>query len=233
MLGRGQCWCASTHRGREKGRGAYFGEADMRASLAAPQGLDVVAFEQNASLGGLWRYSDAVLPGSASIYRSISINTSKETMAFSDFPIPLEWPQFLTHELVCEYLRLYAEKFGLLRHVRFGCRVNRVARAPLDSPPASRAWRVETASGADDFDAVLVANGHHWSVLLLPFAVRRPPPASPPFPSSPVALRARACSPPGCRCCPPLARSHPCRSFAAASSTATTTRSRWSLRASG
>ncbi|CAG8568689.1 7744_t:CDS:2, partial [Acaulospora colombiana] len=59
-----------------------------------------VCFEQNSFIGGLWRYEEVCGENKdphSSIYESIRTNTSKEMTAFSDFPIPRDWPTFLSH----------------------------------------------------------------------------------------------------------------------------------------
>lgn len=55
----------------------------------------------------------------ASIYRSVIINTSKEMMCFSDFPIPDHFPNYMHNSRILEYFRMYAQHFDLTRHVRF------------------------------------------------------------------------------------------------------------------
>ena len=72
--------------------------------------------------------SRALLPqelpeeGRASIYRSVIINTSKEMMCFSDFPIPEDFPNYMHNSKIMEYFRMYARRFDLLRHIRFRVR---------------------------------------------------------------------------------------------------------------
>lgn len=58
----------------------------------------------------------------ASIYHSVIINTSKEMMCFSDFPIPAHFPNFMHNSLIMDYFRLYADHFQLTKHVRFRVR---------------------------------------------------------------------------------------------------------------
>lgn len=60
--------------------------------------------------------------GRASIYRSVIINTSKEMMCFSDFPIPDDFPNYMHNSKIMEYFRMYARHFDLLRHIRFRVR---------------------------------------------------------------------------------------------------------------
>lgn len=59
---------------------------------------------------GLWNYTPGEKDG-ATVYQSTVINTSKEMMCFSDFPIPKEFPIFMHNTKVQEYFELYAEKY--------------------------------------------------------------------------------------------------------------------------
>lgn len=48
-----------------------------------------------------------------SVYRSVTINTSKETMRFSDFPAPDCFPNYTHSSKLRDYFRMYAKYFGL------------------------------------------------------------------------------------------------------------------------
>ena len=56
--------------------------------------------------------------GRASIYKSLVINTSKEMMCFSDYPIPDHFPNFMHNSQVLEYMRMYAKEFDLLKYIQ-------------------------------------------------------------------------------------------------------------------
>lgn len=58
-------------------------------------------------------------PGRSSIYRSLVVNTSKEMMCFSDFPMPAEFPNYMHNSQLLQYFRLYTEHFHLLRYIQF------------------------------------------------------------------------------------------------------------------
>ena len=89
-----------------------------------------VCFERTDDIGGLWNYTPEVRgDGQASVMKSTVINTSKETMCYSDFPIPEDFPNFMHNTKVMEYFRLYAKEFGLLEHVRFNTEVLKVEKA--------------------------------------------------------------------------------------------------------
>lgn len=122
-------------------------------------GVRAQAFELGSGIGGNWWQEND--NGRSAAYDSLTIDTSKERMAFSDFPMPAEYPTYPHHRQVRAYFEAYAEHFDLRRHVAFRTSVEKVA-------PAGRSWEV-TIRGRDGgtpetrrCDAVLVCNGHHW-----------------------------------------------------------------------
>uniref|UniRef100_A0A671MGC9 Flavin-containing monooxygenase n=1 Tax=Sinocyclocheilus anshuiensis TaxID=1608454 RepID=A0A671MGC9_9TELE len=128
------------------------------------EGLEPVCFETSDDIGGLWRFKENPDPDRASIYHSLIINTSKEMMCFSDFPIPAHFPNYMHNSLIMDYFRMYADHFQLKRHIRFQTKVLHVT--PRPDFPHSGQWDVETESkdGRREkqvFDAVMVCTGHH------------------------------------------------------------------------
>uniref|UniRef100_A0A674GWY2 Flavin-containing monooxygenase n=1 Tax=Taeniopygia guttata TaxID=59729 RepID=A0A674GWY2_TAEGU len=132
------------------------------------EGLEPVCFERTGDIGGLWRFEEHPEDGRASIYRSVIINTSKEMMCFSDFPIPEDFPNYMHNSKIMEYFRMYAQHFDLLRHIRFRTSVCRVSKRPDFA--SSGQWEVVTESEGQQeaavFDAVLVCSGHHTDAHL-------------------------------------------------------------------
>ncbi|NWU97630.1 FMO5 monooxygenase, partial [Upupa epops] len=132
------------------------------------EGLEPTCFERSGDIGGLWRFEEYPEEGRASIYRSVTINTSKEMMSFSDFPIPEDFPNYMHNSKIMEYFRMYAQHFDLLRYIRFRTSVCRVAKCP-DFASTGR-WEVVTESEGKQevaiFDAVLVCTGHHTKAHL-------------------------------------------------------------------
>ena len=55
------------------------------------EGFEPVCFEQESYLGGMWKFTEDNSI-SSSVYRSTVINTDKEMMCYSDFPMPKEFP---------------------------------------------------------------------------------------------------------------------------------------------
>ena len=138
------------------------GLATIKALLDV--GAKVTAFETGDRPGGLWVRDNA--SGRSAAYASLHLNTSRGRTQFADHPMPAEWPDYPSADLVAGYLADYARTFGLLEHIRFGTSVTAVQRTEVG-------WTVVTdaggpggsgsgSSGSGCFDAVVVANGHNW-----------------------------------------------------------------------
>jgi len=117
--------------------------------------LSVQCFEKSDRVGGNWVFKNK--NGLSSAYRSLHINTSRERMQFRDFPMPKHYPDYPKHDLIARYFQDYADAFGLASCIRFQTAVERA------QPRPSGGFRLTLATGAaEDFDALVVANGHHW-----------------------------------------------------------------------
>ena len=128
------------------------GMVAVKALLDA--GVPFDCFEESDRVGGLWVFGNK--NGRSAAYRPLSINTSRERMQYADFPMPESLPDYPGHADIAAYFQAYAERFGLEPHIRFGTRVERVE-------PDGAGYAVRTSSGATErYDAVIVANGHHW-----------------------------------------------------------------------
>lgn len=79
----------------------------------------MIILSQRYDLNVSASFQEVSEPNRASIYRSLTINISKEMMCFSDFPIPADYPNYMHHSRILQYFRLYAEHFKLLQHIRF------------------------------------------------------------------------------------------------------------------
>ncbi|GAA1909669.1 NAD(P)-binding domain-containing protein [Streptomyces sodiiphilus] len=130
------------------------GLATTKALLDA--GLEVVTYERGDRPGGLWARDNS--SGLSPAYDSLHLNTSRARTQFAGFPMPRDWPDYPSADLVAGYLADYARTFGLTEHIQFGTTVTSVEREPGGS-----GWSVTTgAGGTGRFDAVVVANGHNW-----------------------------------------------------------------------
>ncbi|XP_069793863.1 flavin-containing monooxygenase 5-like isoform X2 [Narcine bancroftii] len=128
--------------------------------------LEPVCFERSNDIGGLWNFQEQVIDGRPSIYKSLIINTSKEMMCFSDFPIPEDYPNFMHNSKIMDYFRLYAEHFNLMKYIRFKTNVCTITERTDFSSTGQ--WDVVTRDiegnlETSTFDAIMVCTGHHSS----------------------------------------------------------------------
>jgi hypothetical protein len=112
-------------------------------------------FEKSDRVGGNWVFANK--NGMSAAYRDLFINTSRQRMAYSDFPMPESYPDFPHHTHIAEYFDDYVEHFGFRERISFETGVERATRG------VDGVWQVELDSGATrSYDALIVANGHHW-----------------------------------------------------------------------
>lgn len=137
------------------------GLASIRCCLEV--GLEPTCFERSNDIGGLWKFSDRVEEGRASIYRSVFTNSSKEMMCFPDFPYPDDFPNFMHHSKLQEYITAFAKEKNLLKYTQFNTFVTSVEKHPDFSITGQ--WNVTTEKDGKKessiFDAVMVCSGHH------------------------------------------------------------------------
>ena len=128
------------------------------------EGLEPVCFERTDGIGGIWNYSTEI-NDKGSVTSTTVINTSKEMMTFSDFPIPANFPNYMHNSRVQQYFELYANHFSLKNYIRFRTEILKVKRAPDFSSTGS--WILKTKELENDkvseetYDAILLCTGHH------------------------------------------------------------------------
>jgi len=132
------------------------GSSGIAAAKALQErGLAFDCFEASDRVGGNWVFKNR--NGMSSAYRSLHINTSRERMEFSDFPMPVSCPDFPHHTHIAAYFDAYVDHFGLRDRITFRTLVTRA------EPRAAGGWEVTTDDGRTrGYDALIVANGHHW-----------------------------------------------------------------------
>ncbi|XP_048457798.1 flavin-containing monooxygenase 5-like isoform X1 [Rhincodon typus] len=131
--------------------------------------LEPVCFERSNDIGGLWNFQENITDARASIYKSLIINTSKEMMCYSDFPIPDDYPNYMHNSRILEYFHLYAKHFNLLKYIQFKTMVCSISKR--DDFSTTGQWDVVTRDAEDNlestiFDAILVCTGHHVNAHL-------------------------------------------------------------------
>ncbi len=129
-------------------------------------------FELGDRVGGNWVFQNT--SGRSGIYRSLHINTSRQRMEFRELPMRTDLPDYPHHRHVAEYFESYARHFGLHDSITFDTEVERCVPHGV---AGARTWtvtvrhRVTGERATHEFDALVVANGHHSEPSLPP-----PPP---------------------------------------------------------
>jgi cation diffusion facilitator CzcD-associated flavoprotein CzcO len=119
------------------------------------RGFEFDCYEKSDRVGGNWVFQNSNRMSSA--YSTLHINTSRERMEYADFPMPKSYPDFPHHTQIAEYFDAYVDHFGFRDRIRFETGVDRAERLPDGT------WEVSTDRGdTKRYDALLVANGHHW-----------------------------------------------------------------------
>jgi thioredoxin reductase len=133
------------------------GSSGITAAKALKEkGITFDCFEKGSNIGGVWRYNND--NGLSSAYRSLHINTNRVVMAYSDFPMPYDYPMFPHHSDIIEYFENYVEHFKLREHITFNTSVTDVIRNSDGSYNVTLDNRQSY-----DYQYVIVANGHHWN----------------------------------------------------------------------
>jgi len=129
----------------------------VSAKVLREDGFEVIVFEKESSIGGVWAASRT--------YPGLRANNPRETYAFSDFPYPQTADDYPTAEQVRAYLESYADHFGLRPHIRLATEVVSIAHNSAGSGSHSRFQvTVRSMDGSQapqtlHFDFVVVCNG--------------------------------------------------------------------------
>ena len=90
------------------------GPSGLAACKALKQkGIPFECFELADEVGGVWYYDSPT--GRSACYKHLHINTSKQRMEFSGFPMPEEWPNFCKHDRVLEYFKMFCDPLRTAR----------------------------------------------------------------------------------------------------------------------
>lgn len=125
----------------------------------AAAGIPFDCFERSDRVGGNWVFGNK--SGLSSAYRSLHINTSRDRMAYSDFPMPRDYPDFPHHTLIARYFEQYVDHFGFRAHITFSTSVERVEPLPQHRFAVELRSLLTDTCARREYAAVVVANGHH------------------------------------------------------------------------
>lgn len=130
----------------------------VTAKVLQRDGFDVTVFEKEPTIGGVWAPHRT--------YVGLCVQNPREHYAFSDFPYPETCDEFPTAGQAFEYLKSYAEHFGLEPHLRLSTEVLSVAHRAADDGGSHPGFRVTVqptdGPGKEEthaFDFVVVCNG--------------------------------------------------------------------------
>ncbi|HEY0344161.1 MAG TPA: NAD(P)-binding domain-containing protein [Solirubrobacteraceae bacterium] len=132
------------------------GSSGITAAKALHErGLPFDCFEASDRVGGNWVFGNK--NGMSSAYRDLHINTSRDRMQYSDFPMPRSYPDFPHHTQIAAYFDGYVDHFGFRDRIRFDTAVQHARQRPDGT------WELTDARGVSRiYDMLIVANGHHW-----------------------------------------------------------------------
>lgn len=150
MLDRTDIWCII-------GAGSSGITAGKTLKQAA---LPFEIIEREDDIGGNWYYGKP----NSSVYKSTHLISSKGMTAYTDYPMPKDYPDYPSHWQVCEYLRDYARHFRIYDHIEFNTTVKAIERTD------NGLWAVTVGKGADYkettetrlYKGLIIANGHNW-----------------------------------------------------------------------
>jgi dimethylaniline monooxygenase (N-oxide forming) len=152
------------------------------AKALADRGIPFDCFETSDKVGGNWVFGNR--NGMSSSYSTLHINTSRGRMEYADYPMPVSYPDFPRHDQIARYFDDYVEHFGLRARITFNTSVEHarplegggwevtISRegATVSDGGVGHAGESDTTGGKRSaggqevhrYDALLVANGHHW-----------------------------------------------------------------------
>lgn len=119
------------------------------AAVLQQFGHAVLIFEKAPDIGGVWSATRA--------YPGVSTQDDRVTYAFSDVPMPVDFPEHPTGAHVRAYLEHYAQVKGVADRIRLDTRVESA------EPNGADGWRVRVVGphgpASHDVDWLVVANG--------------------------------------------------------------------------
>lgn len=135
------------------------GIAAAKECLQNGLGDGLVVFEKSDQVGGNWVYREA--DSHSSVYATTHIISSKYYSEYEDFAFPPGTPDYPHHSHLKKYFQDYADYFGVTPKIRFHTEVLKAER------DAQGLWTIRSrgpqGERTETFDALMVANGHHWN----------------------------------------------------------------------
>ncbi len=130
------------------------GPAGLSAARALRAcGIEYDHVERHTDVGGIWDRDNPNSP----IYESAHFISSKTLSGYIGYPMPNQYPDYPNRQQILDYVRGFADHFGLHRMIRFGVGV--VSATPLDGG----GWTVSFDDGVErQYRAVVATVGTQW-----------------------------------------------------------------------
>lgn len=127
----------------------------VTAKTLLEYGYEVQVFEKENEIGGVW--------ASCRHYPGLTTQNTRDTYAFSDFPMPGHYPEFPTGTQMLEYLKNYAITFGLTKYIST-CHEVLSADLNYNTDSDKHYWQLKIKSLAEEpftviTDYLIVCNG--------------------------------------------------------------------------
>ncbi|WP_445115316.1 flavin-containing monooxygenase [Acinetobacter sp. WZC-1] len=121
------------------------------------QGIQYEQFERHSDVGGVWDINNVGSP----MYESAHFISSRAMSGFSDFPMPVEYPDYPNNQQILAYVRSFAQAFDLYKHINFGVSVKSIQKTE------NNRWVVTLDNmKSQTYDAVICATGCNWDANL-------------------------------------------------------------------
>ncbi|HEU4565566.1 MAG TPA: NAD(P)-binding domain-containing protein [Gemmatimonadaceae bacterium] len=120
-------------------------------------GIPFELFDRHDEVGGIWDLDNERTP----MYETAHFISSRTLSGFDGFPMPDDYPDYPGWRHIRDYLRAFATRYDLRRHIHFRTSVERVA------PAAEGRWDVTLSTGETRrYAGVVLGVGHNWDARL-------------------------------------------------------------------
>ncbi len=120
------------------------------AKFLKDAGIEYEQAEADDDIGGNWYHG---------VYQSVFTDADKSTMEFPFFPMPKDYPHFLSKKQMLKYYQDFADHFTLRNEIRFNTTVSWIEAIEENK------WKVYFQDGSSYiYKGVIICNGHHWDM---------------------------------------------------------------------
>lgn len=122
-----------------------------RAMLKNGTKFDVI--ERHGNVGGLWDRANKGTP----LYSSCHFISSKNASAYPGYPMPDDYPDYPSHAHILNYIRNFAQDFGLMPYIQFNTEVTHAV------PVGEAQWDVTLSNGETRrYGGLVCCPGSNW-----------------------------------------------------------------------